>query len=213
MKKFLVVFGLFISIGLWGQDRYSVGMDKAFLLWKNDKPREAANLFERIATVELENWLPYYYVAHINTLLSFGEKDENKLSLQLEKAEEYLNIAKMISPNNAEILIQQALINTAWIAFDGASYGPALATKNTALYDKVLALEPLNPRGVLSKAEWDMGTARYFGKDTSPYCLEIKRSLELFTNFKPKGDYHPNWGKHRAEYVLEGCNLQINHKQ
>ena len=205
MKKHLLLIGLLIGLSSWSQDRYTEGMDKAFSLWKNEKPAEAANLFERIAMAELDNWLPYYYVAQINTLISFGEQEEKKLSLQLDKAQEYLNTAAAISPNNPEILIQQALINTAWIAYDGATYGPTLSSKNASLYAKALKIAPENPRVVLGKVEWDMGTAKFFGKDTSPYCGDIQRSLELFTNFKPEGKYYPNWGKERAEYILQKC--------
>ena len=149
------------------QDRYSQGMEKAFQLWKDQKVVEASNMFERIATAEPDKWLPYYYVSQINTIISFGEKDEEKLGKQLEKAKEFLDVAKAISPDNPELLIQEALINTAWIAFDGATYGMTLSQKNEQLYQKAMELAPNNPRVILSKAEWDMGSARYFGKDIS----------------------------------------------
>ena len=53
-----------------------------------------------------------------------------------------------------------------------------------------------------------MGSAKYFGQDTAPFCKDLERSIELFANFKPETPYHPNWGKERAEQVLE--NLQQN---
>ena len=30
-------------------------------------------------------------------------------------------------------------------------------------------------------------------------------SLELFDTFKPESDFHPNWGRERAEQVLAEC--------
>jgi len=187
------------------QDQYTKGMEKAFELWSENKPVEASNLFERIATVEMDNWLPSYYVSQINTLISFGEKDKEKLSRQLEKAQEFVDLAKAISPDNPEILVQQAMIHTAWVAFDGATYGMTLSGKVAALYKKALQLSADNPRVVFSKAEWDMGSARFFGQDTTPYCKDVEHSLELFTNFKPETPFHPNWGKERAEAILENC--------
>ncbi|MGB5436400.1 MAG: hypothetical protein WBM98_10970, partial [Maribacter sp.] len=68
-----------------------------------------------------------------------------------------------------------------------------------------LQLAPENPRVVFSKAEWDMGTARYFGQDTAPFCKDIERSLELFAKFKPASPFHPNWGQDRAEELVENC--------
>ena len=187
------------------QDRYSQGMEKAFQLWKDQKVVEASNMFERIATAEPDKWLPYYYVSQINTIISFGEKDEEKLGKQLEKAKEFLDVAKAISPDNPELLIQEALINTAWIAFDGATYGMTLSQKNEQLYQKAMELAPNNPRVILSKAEWDMGSARYFGKDITPYCKDVERALELFATFKSETPFYPTMGKERAEEILENC--------
>jgi len=208
MKNTLLVISFFIGLTVFGQDKYTKGMQKAFALWGEEKTTEASNLFERIAMVELDNWLPYYYVAQVNTLRSFGEIDKEKINQQLEKAQESNDLAKAISPDNPEILVQQAMIHTAWIAFDGATYGMTLSAKNAAIYVKALDLAPDNPRVVLSKAEWDMGSAKYFGNDTTPYCKDVARSLELFTNFKPEGPFYPNWGKERAKMVLNNCDNQ-----
>ena len=166
---------------------------------------EASNLFERISTAEPDNWLPFYYVAQVNTVVSFGEKDEAKLTQQLEKAQEFVDLAKAISPDNPEILVQQAMTYTAWVAFDGATYGMTLSGKIAALYSKALELAPENPRVVFGKAEWDMGSAKFFGQDTAPYCKEVERSIALFDDFKAEGPFHPNWGKDRAETTMENC--------
>lgn len=205
MKNLMLITIFLIGSLATAQDQYSNGMQRAFSLWGENKTVEASNLFERISTVEMDNWLPAYYVAQINTIISFGEKDQEKLSQQLGKAQEFIDIAKAISPNNPEILVQQAMIYTAWIAFDGATYGMELSGKNAVLYSKAQELAPDNPRVVFSKAEWDMGSARYFGKDITPYCKDVEHALELFANFKPESDFHPNWGQDRAKMVLEKC--------
>ncbi|GMN04724.1 hypothetical protein MTsPCn5_01120 [Croceitalea sp. MTPC5] len=203
-KTIFTVLFLFALIAN-SQDQYNKGMEKALQLWSNGQTLEASNLFERIAMAEDDNWIPYFYVAVVNTTASFGEKDAVKLTQQLERAKEFSDIAKRLSPNNPELLIQEAMINTAWIAFDGATYGITLSPKNAKLYDQALKIAPENPRVVLSKAEWDMGTARYFGKDTTPYCNDVERALELFTNFKSEIPFYPVWGKERAEEVLKEC--------
>jgi len=198
---------LMASVGM-AQDAYAKGMAKAFELWEEDKIVEASNLFERIALAEQDNWLPYYYVAQVNSFASFGVKDATVLENQLGKAKEFLDIAKRLSPDNPELLVQEALINTAWIAFDGAAYGMTLSSKNTQLYRKALELAPENPRVVLSKAEWDMGSASYFGKDLKPYCTDVERALKLFANFKSDIPFYPRWGKERAEEILANCGGQ-----
>ncbi len=205
MKKVITLTLLFIGTMAFAQDKYTAGMQKAFQLWGEGEIAEASNMFERISAAELDNWLPAYYASQVNTVASFGERDKEKLSQQLEKAQEYVDLAKAISPNNPEILIQQALIHTAWVAYDGATYGMTLSGKVAALYQKALQLAPNNPRVVFSKAEWDMGSARFFGQDTTPYCKDVEYALELFANFKPESEFHPNWGKDRAKQLVKDC--------
>jgi len=206
MKKLITITALLISTLSVAQNQYTKGMQKAFALWGEGKTAEASNVFERIASAEPDNWLPFYYTAQVNTVASFGEKDEAKLTQQLEKAQEYTDLAKSISPENPEIMVQQAMVHTAWVAFDGATYGMTLAPKVASIYAQAAELAPDNPRVVFSKAEWDMGSAQYFGGDIAPYCKDVERSIELFDNFKPESDFHPNWGKDRAVATLERCN-------
>ncbi len=204
MKNLIIIAVLTITELLTAQTNYDKGMQKAFQLWGSD-PAEASYLFERIATAESENWLPLYYAAQINILQSFGMQDAEKLTAQLNKAQNLLNQAKAISKDNSEIIVLQALLHTAWVAYDGATYGMTLSGKVTSLYMQAEQLTPDNPRVILNKAEWAMGSARYFGQDTQPFCKDIERSLELFANFKPESPYHPKWGKERAEQILENC--------
>ena len=205
MKNIILVFSLFSMSLLSAQDQYTSGMSKALSLWGEGNIVEASNLFERIAMAEEDNWIPYYYAAQVNTVASFGEDDEQKLTQQLEKAKEFVDIAKRISPDNPELLVQEAMINTAWMAYDGATYGPTLSGKNMQIYNQALHLAPENPRVVYSKASWDMGTARYFGKDTAPYCKDVERALELFATFENNTPFYPSWGEDEAKKVLEQC--------
>ena len=205
MKKVITLTLLFIVTLGFAQDKYTSGMQKAFQFWGEGQILEASNLFERISTAEPDNWLPAYYGSQVNTVASFGEQDKEKLTQQLEKAQEFVDLAKAISPNNPEILVQQALIHTAWVAYDGATYGMTLSGKVAALYQKASQLAPNNPRVVFSKAEWDMGSAKFFGQDITPYCKDVEYALELFANFKPASAFHPNWGKERAEEIVKNC--------
>ncbi|WP_026450152.1 hypothetical protein [Aequorivita capsosiphonis] len=185
---------------------YQQGMQKAFQLWHDDKPWEAANIFERIATAEPDNWLPPYYVAQINVVNSFTEKDGTKLKAQLEKAQDFINDATAISKENPDLLVLQAQLYTAWIVYDGQQYGMAYSAKASELYNRALALAPENPRMIFAKAQWDIGSAQYFGGSIDSYCKDIQRAIDLFATFKPEGEFYPTFGKDRAKQVLaESC--------
>lgn len=202
MKNLLLLTFLITSIG-FSQSKYEVGMQKAFDLWQEDKVCEAANMFERIAQAEQEKWLPPYYVAQINVIKSFGEKDKTKISAQLEKAQDFINLAKTNSNENPEILVLEAQWYTAWIAFDGQQYGMKYSGKVQQLYTKALEIAPNNPRVILSKAEWDMGSATFFNQPLDPYCKDIRRAIELFATFKPEGKFYPTYGEDRARMILD----------
>ncbi|MEM7186735.1 MAG: hypothetical protein AAF466_08765 [Bacteroidota bacterium] len=194
MKQLIVLAFAFISFAGMSQTKYEKGMTKAFELWQADKPWEAANLFERIAQAEQEDWLPSFYVAQINILYSFNEKDEEKLTAQLKKAQDFLNDAKALSKENAEILVAQAQLYTAWVVFDGSKYGMSYSPKIAQLYEEAYKIEPDNPRVASGKVEWNMGTARFFGQDTAPFCEDFKKAVALYDTYEPKGPFHPRGG-------------------
>ena len=64
-------------------------------------------------------------------------------------------------------------------------------------------LAPDNPRVILNKAEWDMGSARFFGQPLDPYCEDIQRAIELFADFNPEEKFYPTYGLERANQIME----------
>ena len=149
--------------------------------------------------------MPAYYAATVEILSSFGLKDETILKAKLTKAQEFLDVAKSNSENNPEIIITQALLNLSYIAFDGQKYGMMLSGETSQLYAKALQIAPNNPRVILGNAEWNMGSARFFGKSTKPYCAEIKRAIELGKKEKIDIEFYPKFMLERAEGVLKQC--------
>ncbi len=205
MKKSILIIAIFIATGIAAQTKYQKGMQKAFSLWEQGKMTESSQLFERISKAEPTKWLPPYYTATVEILSSFGLKDETALKAKLTKAQEFLDIAKANSENNPEILITQAFLNLGYIAFDGQKYGMTLSGKTNQLYAKALQIAPNNPRVILGNAEWNMGTAKYFGKSTKPYCSEIKRAIKLGKKEKIEIEFYPKFMQNRAEEVLKQC--------
>lgn len=205
MKNVIIIALLFITGIAQAQTNYEKGMIKAFELWGSEKAEEAENLFERISKAESNEWLPNYYVAFMNSIKSWNVKDETVLKAQLDKAQEHLDIAMAKSENNPELMVMQAQVLTNWIAFDGMTYGMKYSGKVSELYAKAYELAPDNPRVAYCKASWAMGSARYFGQDTKPFCAAIEASIELFDTYKAEGDFHPKWGKDRAEQDIANC--------
>ncbi len=205
MEKVLLILALTISFLGVSQTNYEQGMQQAFQLWGEGKTTEASALFERIAGVEETNWLPNYYVALVNTTQAFQTKEPGASMALLHKAQEKLDAIMDAQENNVELLVLQAMIHTAHIARDPMTNGQKLSGPVMQLYGKAEALAPQNPRVVLNKAQFEMGSAQFFGTDTAPICAKIEESLQLFDTFKPETPFHPSWGKNQAEQALKSC--------
>ncbi len=205
MAKIIIAIVLFITSLVSAQGQFEQGMGKAFQLWGEGKNTEASAMFERIAAAEQTSWLPNYYVALVNTTSAFGTKDKEQIDLLLTKAQNALDIELIKNPNNAELLVVQAMINTAWIAFDPMTNGPKLSGTVMELYGKAQAIAPENPRVVFEKAEFEIGGAKFWGKDTKPMCMQIEKAIGLFATFKPETPFSPKWGLERALEAQKNC--------
>jgi hypothetical protein len=203
--KIIITIVLFITSLVSAQGKFEEGMGKAFSLWGEGKNTEASALFERIATVETKSWLPNYYVALVNTTTAFQTKDKATVSALLTKAQSALDIEIAKDANNAEILVVQALLHTAWIVYDPMTNGQKLSGKVMELYGKAIAIAPQNPRVVFSKADFEIGGAKFWGTDTKPMCAEIEKAIGLFATFKPESAFHPKWGLDRALEDQKNC--------
>jgi hypothetical protein len=205
MKTLIITTALLISSLLTAQTSFEQGMGKSLGLWGEGKAQEASALMERIAAAEKSNWLPNYYVALINTTEAFNPANKEKVPAMIIKAQDAIDNATLISPNNDEIMVVQAMLYTVILIQDPMTNGVKYTGLVMEQYGKALAINPNNPRAVFSKAEFEIGGAKYWGTDTKPMCAKIEKSIQLFANFKPETPFSPKWGLDRAQEALKGC--------
>lgn len=205
MVKIITAITLFICGMVSAQAQFEAGMSKAFQLWGEGKSEEASAMFERIASAEKNSWLPNYYVALVNTTTAFTIKDKEKISALLTKAQDAVDTEMAKDQSNAELLVMQALIYTAWIMYDPMTNAMKYSPKVMEQYAKAEVIAPNNPRVIFGKAEFEIGGARYFGQDTKPMCAQIDKAIELFGTFKPETPLHPKWGLERALEAQKNC--------
>ncbi len=206
MTKIITFIAILVCGLVSAQTNYETGMAKAMKLWSEGKNTEASATFERIASAESKEWLPNYYVALINALASFQTQDKEELKSLLNKAQNALDIEFKKDSQNAELLVVQGLIYSGWIVSDPMTNGMKYSGMANGVYAKAEKLAPENPRVMFLKAEFEMGSAKYFGQDTTPMCEQIAKSIPLFENFQPETPFHPNWGLDRAKEVSADCN-------
>jgi len=206
MNKIIITIVLFATALVSAQSQFEQGMGKAFQLWGEGKPGEATAMFERIASAEKNSWLPNYYVALVNTTTAFQNLgDKSKVAPLLDRAQEALDIEFIKYPENPEILVMQAMIYTAWVAYDPMVNAMKYSPKVMEMYARAEKIAPENPRVVFGKAEFEIGGARYFKSDITPMCAQIDKAITLFANFKPETPFHPNWGLDRALEAQKEC--------
>tara|TARA_R110002073_G_scaffold139232_2_gene289282 strand:- start:58243 stop:59235 length:993 start_codon:yes stop_codon:yes gene_type:complete len=183
------------SQAAFSQTKFEQGMQKAFTLMSENKNDEAVNMLERIANAEPENWIPPYHIALLKARTSFAMTNKSAQEAQIKSAEDFIDRADAISPDNSEIYVIKAMVNVAKIASNPMVNGASLSAPTEALYRKAVALDATNPRAYSGLAEFEMGAARFFGKDLTPYCTKLQESIKLYDAFQPASKMAPNWGK------------------
>ncbi len=201
----LVIVVYVLSQVSYSQTKFEQGMEKAFKLMTENKNDEASNMLERIASAEPMNWLPPYHIALLKARTSFMMTDKTKQEAQIKLAEDYIATADALSPNNSEVYVVKAMINVAKIASNPMVNGAALSEPTMKLYRQAIALDKTNPRAQSGLIEFEMGGARFFKQDLTPYCKRLKATLKTYDDFKPASKYAPKWGKDWTLQVLKGC--------
>src|SRR5690606_12340065 len=151
------------------------------------------------------DWLPNNYVALVNTTAAFESKDEKRGNALLTKAQTALDVELAKHPNNAELLVVQAMIHTAWIAVEPMTNGQKLSPVVSGNYATSGRMPRHDARVVLSKAVFALGSAQSFGTDTSLICSVTEQSLELVASVTAQSEFHPDWGKQFANETLADC--------
>lgn len=210
MKKLILgLIMLSISFTAFAQTVYEKAMtEKVAKVEEQKSPEEFtafANDFDRIGTKEKSQWLPYYYAAFATiqkgrSLMRSGKTAE--LDPVAEQAENYIEKAEALSPNNAELFILKKMTSGFRMMVDPMSrymQESLIAQKAIA---KVQELDPNNPRITILLAEDAYFTPEQFGGSKAKGQELFKKALEQFKTYKPKTALDPNWGKSEAEYFL-----------
>lgn len=164
-----------------------------------------ANTFERIASAEKSQWLPYYYAALMQVNYTFVTADRSKTDMITEKAEALINKADSLSPANSEISTVRSMIASSRLMVDPMTrymeYGPISAKE----LELAIVQDPSNPRPLYLKGQGLKYTPEQFGGGCKSALPFLEQSLEKYQTFKPSSDLHPNWGMERVKMLAEDC--------
>ena len=168
--------------------------------------QDLANQFKVIANVEKEEWLPLYYEAHCYILMSFmPQMEAEKRDSYLEMASGLVDRMSEMAPGEAEVAVMEAFYLTGYLVVDPPQRAMSTSPLIHAAIARALSIEPDNPRARFLKISNEMGTASFFGEDTTPYCEQAHQLLEDWDKYELESPIHPNWGKSDTEGIVRGC--------
>ncbi len=165
-----------------------------------------SNRFERIANAEQKEWLPLYYAAFCQIMISYMESDNEKKDEILDKAQALVDKANELEKKNSEIHILMGWIYSARIMVDPMTRGQKFGPQSSAMYTAAEQYDETNPR-----VDYMRGTSLFYtppmwggGKDKALPVLET--AAEKYKNFKPKSSIHPTWGEKQTLEMIAQCN-------
>lgn len=208
MKKLFCVFALLlVSLASYSQpDAYKTAMRQALtdLRAANSfsQMELALNQFDQMAATQTTEWLPAYYAAYTAVQISFRQK-EIQPDLYLDKAQQYLDKAHKIKPNESEIYALQAFLYQGRLQVAPMERGPQYVGLIQATLAKAKELNPENPRVYYLMGQQDYYTPAVFGGGPAVALPALMQAEAKFASFKPQNDLAPDWGKEAVQYLLE----------
>jgi len=212
MKNTLIILAIIISTtAIAGSEKAYIKAMKTGIIQLNEaKTSEqfdaVANKFIRIGGTEKDKWLPYYYSSLAYARKSFVLKELEEKDENLIESLKYMNKAKSLEENNAEVIALEGLIYMLQLSASPAERGQAMTPKTFGAFNTALGIEPANPRALLLKGQMQYGMSQFFGSGAEEACAMILKSIELFENAEVDEDsILPDWGLASARQNVENC--------
>jgi hypothetical protein len=210
-KQLLLSITLFICAIAFGQSsKYEAAMKKNLAAMDTSfKSTTAllnvANSFERIASAEKNQWLPYYYAAFCQVNLGFKEQDKDKVDGIADKASSLIAIADSLSPNNSEISCIKSMIASCHLMVNPMQRWMQYGKESSSNIENAMKQDSTNPRPYFLKGQGLKYTPEQFGGGCKTAKPALQTSMDKYAVFKPAGELFPNWGKEITQQLLDGC--------
>jgi len=215
MKKvFLIAITIWISLDIFSNDTiyYSAlktSIDLAHREYKLENYRQLANCCERIIMIYKDDWIPYYYCAYACINMGFIETDESGVEMFCDRAQELLDIAFKIKPDESEIYVLQSMLYFARMAISPMINGPLCLPKASTALNDAEKLDPGNPRIYYLKGKSIMNTPKFFGGGKEAAIPLFEKALNIYRSYKMKSIVYPSWGEEDALRLFNDCKASL----
>jgi len=213
MKKLLFLTSLsLLSVFSFAQSEKYLSAMKGNLLAMDTSFRNPSNLvalannFERIATAEKNQWLPYYYAAYCQVNFGFMQTDKSKTDVIADKATALIAKADSLMPNNSEISCIKSMIASCHMMVNPRERYMQYGQESTTEMENAMEQDPTNPRPYMLKGQGLKYTPEQFGGGCKTALPELQTAMDKFKVFKPASELHPVWGADYTQQLIKDCN-------
>jgi len=211
MKRSVLLFMTIISfVTFYGQNQdYYLKMANKLTLFETSKTAAdlhlLANTFVVISRDQATEWLPMYYAAFATILMARTETDDDKIDIDLDQAQKYIDMAAKIKSEEPEILVLQGLLHQSRIKVSPISRGQKYSSMANEVFEKAKVLNPENPRIYYLMAMNVLNTPKMFGGGKKNALPLFQKADEKFNKFEPLSQIFPSWGNKSNKELLNLC--------
>lgn len=119
-----------------------------------------------------------------------------------KEAQDYIDKAEALSPNNAEIYILKKMNHGLKMMVNPMERWQTEGQYAQNALSEAKKIDPENPRITIMEAEDLYFTPEQFGGSKEKGIALFKKALEQFKTYKPKSSIDPNWGQGEANYFI-----------
>lgn len=212
--KAIITIALLLLVGIGtnaqeAKNKFQEAMKVALMKWKEAKTPEeiqsVTNTLERIGNAEQNQWLPFYYCALNSVSMAYSKKEAKEIDQLVDKAEQFIERAEELSPENSEIYTLRAMCKGARIMADPMTRAMQYGAESQTLLEKAKQLDPSNPRPYVYQAQSAFYTPEAFGGGKKVAKPIAEKASKLFTEFKPSTPINPDWGLDQIKALLDQC--------
>lgn len=168
---------------------------------------ELGDKFAKIADNNSNRFEPLYYSAYSYIISSWQINEPAKKAEILSKANEKIEKALEISPNNDELLVLKAFYYQAMIMTNPQKYGQQYSMKANELFQKAQSINESNPRAQFLMAQNTYYTPVEYGGGSERALPLFVKAAEFYKTQDSSNYLSPIWGEQTNKQMLEKCSL------
>lgn len=205
MKKLVMYLIVLFVCSVWGIHAQipsaNSQLETAIALLDSAKSKtdmeQVRNRFERLRMVDAEAWLPCYYQAYTDIVLSFREETPERKLSYLEEARTCLDRLKRMKLMDMSARSEISTLSGYWyfaqMALNPAVNGPKYVGVITACYQEALKMNPENPRAIFLNAYFQKSMATFMNQTYASFEEDMQKARTLL-NTQSQQTLYPHWG-------------------